>query len=185
MNFPKYASISLVITLSLVASSLATDWDDCGSSNRTISFHNVEIRPSDVLIKDGEQIVVNTDVIVGKDQELDQSVLVSIKINRKVKFVHPRVHASDWKFCDLLKESRIAPFARAMFKKGENDPCTVRPGRYTNSFTRTVDLKRLQLPGAILRLGSGKYSLEMVFKNKERKPIGCLRITSVPFTIKK
>jgi hypothetical protein len=183
MNFSKYTSIVLVITLSLVASSLATDWEDCGLSNRNVSFHNIDIRPSDVLIKNGEQVDVGTDVIVA--QELDQSALVSIKINKQVGFVHPRVHMSDWKFCDLLKESRIAAFARAMFKKGENDPCTVRPGRYTNSFKRTVDLKSLNLPSIAYRLGSGKYSMEMVFKNQQRKPIGCLRIKAVRVTIKK
>ena len=153
-----------------------TDWDDCGSEDRKIIFQNVAISPNPILLKDGQNFTIDTDVVV-KDV-LDKGIRVTFLVKRNVGFISGTVFKQDYDFCYLMTDDQVGGFTRSLFHKKVGDfSCRVdSKNSGKNSFRGTVDLPSLNLPAYALTFGSGKYTLTMTFTDESDRNVGCLRV---------
>lgn len=171
------------------ALSQSLKWEDCGPEDRVVKFLALAFGPEPITFNKVNKFDMTLHMKL--EQDITEEDLVEIKIvrlqafgRRTIRFPMPCLDgvlgSCSLKFCDYFKDPRIFPAICSVFKAGgQACECPLKKGDYdATDMVVNVDLTKLKIPAFLASLGSGTYEIQVTLTNKDKKKLGCYKVTS-------
>lgn len=185
MHLSIILSLLFYSTHASIISSRSTNfhWQDCGSQDRKLVFHDVTVNPTPIQLQNEKPFFVSTDVDVL--ETLSQNTSVTVKIT---KFYNMFI----WKEVVLLKQHSLCQwfhdenfgwFFEHLFKRNQDWllDCEVTPKEYLSESEHVFDINNIPFNEFIVELiGSASFEAELRFADRMHtgSVIGCLIMKS-------
>jgi len=181
-----YYNLILLVTLVVLGS--AAEFENCNSDEKRIVFEQIAVSPNPLSLREDSSYSIESKISILKP--IGEEVKLSVTFKKHIRFgflVPIRIEKFD-SICNFLTDNNYGFFARLLFNKNENDPCTIEPTEEGKTldmqFKMTIKWEEINLDGPtkflIRNLGYGSYELEVNFVDKnDNKNVGCLKVKNI------
>ena len=169
---------SFLLIGKICAADLPFTAEDCGSSGKLVTFHQVDVNPKplEFFMLTNFKVTAN----IKLDQPVDNSFKFNILIKKIVRGWNIPVLSYTKSFCELMGGKVFRQILCPIFSDVNGEcTCPVQAGTYQHEDALiTMDLAKLPVPKLLFKLGSGNWLLEITGKDSRNRQIACLRIKS-------
>lgn len=163
-----------VSSVSALGRKLPFTWEDCGEEDRRLIINKVKVHPNPIVLYGKTNLNISADVKLL--EELNDSTTVSIKIHRVTKLFSRTLKipipcldgflgSCTMSFCKYFNDPRAHPIFCSILKKlGRECTCPLAADRYlADNVGGTLALDALPVPAALLRLGTVRLFLQIIY----------------------